>query len=151
MEAKRNDISTLLREMFIKTTISKQLNVRRVKDHWVEQRLKASEYLKDRSRSGRPQVIRQKAVKEAFKHDPCQKMTRLAQEKKISVYTVSRRVKKMSVKTVRCFRKPLLSAAGVQKRLEKSTHLLNDLKSHGNRILIFSHKKSFTVDPVFNK
>ena len=43
----------------------------------------------------------------------------------------------------------LLSAAMVHKRLERSTSLLNDLKNHGNRILIFSDKKTFTV--VFNK
>ena len=28
---------------------------------------------------------------------------------------------------------------------------MNDLKSHGNRILIFSDEKTFTVNPVFNR
>ena len=47
--------------------------------------------------------------------------------------------------------KPLLSAAVIQKRLERSTCLFNDLKNHGNRIFIFSNEKIFTGDPVFNK
>ena len=36
-------------------------------------------------------------------------------------------------------------------RLERSTHLLNDLKNHGNWILISSNKKTFIIDPVFSK
>ena len=39
----------------------------------------------------------------------------------------------------------------VQKRLEKSNCLLNDLKNNGNRILIFSNEKTFTIVPIFSK
>ena len=39
--------------------------------HPVKQRLKASESLKVRPRSGRPQVMSQKAIKKAFENDPC--------------------------------------------------------------------------------
>ena len=52
---------------------------------------------------------------------------------------------------LRRFKKQPLSAAIVQKSLEKSTRLQNDLKSHENRMLIISYEKTFTVDPVFNK
>ena len=38
-----------------------------------------------------------------------------------------------------------------QKRLERGNRLINDLKNHGNRIVIFSHEKTFSVDPVVNK
>ena len=38
-----------------------------------------------------------------------------------------------------------------QKRLERGKRLLNDLKNHGNRIVVFSDEKTFTVDPVVNK
>ena len=38
---------------------------------------------------------------------------------------------------------PLLSVAVVQKRLEKSTRMLNNLKNHGNRILIIIRWESF--------
>ena len=38
----------------------------------------------------------------------------------------------------------------IQKRL-KNTRFLNDMKNHGNQILVFSDEKRFTVDPVFNK
>ena len=89
----------------------------------------------------------------AFEKDPCQNTTRLAQKKKISVPTVSRMFKKIGGTSLRRFRKflwgtslrrfriPLLSAAMVQKRLERSTRLLNDRKNHGNWIFIFSNKK----------
>ena len=40
------------------------------------------------------------------------------------------------------FSKPLLSAAVILKRLERSTSLLNDLRNHGNRILFFMRKLS---------
>ena len=38
-----------------------------------------------------------------------------------------------------------------QKRLERGNRLHNDQKNHGNRIVIFSDEKTFTVDPVVNK
>ena len=47
--------------------------------------------------------------------------------------------------------KPLLTAAMKQKRLERGNLFLNDLKNHGNRIVIFSDEETFTVDPVANK
>ena len=37
----------------------------------------------------------------------------------------------------------------VQKRPEKNTRLLNDLKNYGNRIVIFFYVKTFTFDAVF--
>ena len=49
--AKGIEISTLLHAGFKKTEISKQLNVSRMTVHRVEQRLKASESLKDRHQS----------------------------------------------------------------------------------------------------
>ena len=38
----------------------------------------------------------------------------------------------------------------IQKRLERSTRFFNDMKNHGNRILVFSDEKRFTDDPVFS-
>ena len=100
--------------------------------HRVEQRLKASNSLKDRLRSGRHQPIRQESFIKAFKNDPGQKMTRLAQKKNVSVSTVFRIVKKMGGIILKRSRIFLLSAAIVQKRLQRSTRWLNDLKNHGN-------------------
>ena len=57
----------------------------------------------------------------------------------------------MGGKILRNSRKLLLSAALVQKRLERITRLLNDLKNYWNQIPIFFNEKTFTVDPVFNK
>ena len=42
-------------------------------------------------------------------------------------------------------RNPLLSEALAQKRLDKSTSLLNVLKNHGTQILIIFDNKTFTV------
>ena len=78
-------------------------------------------------------------------------MIRLAQKKKVSVFTMFRMVTKMGGKSLRLSRKLSLSAVMVQKPLEKSPPFLNDTKNHGNRILICSDEKNFTVDLVFNK
>lgn len=121
MEAKRIEISALLRAGHKQTDIAKQLNVSRMTVYRVAQRLNNSETLKDRPRSGRPQKIRRETIKKVFENDPELKMTRLAQKKKISVSTVSRVVKTMGGKSLRRFKKPLLSAAMIQKRLERST------------------------------
>jgi hypothetical protein len=67
------------------------------------------------------------------------------------VATVSRAVKKEGGKSLRCVERPLLTDRMRDQRRERCRRLLNDLKSHGNRILIFSDEKTFTVDPVFNK
>ena len=77
-------------------------------------------------------------------------MTEIA-KKKISVATVSRAVKNESGKSLRRVKRPLLTAAMLQKRRERCGHLFNDLKSHGNRIIIFSDEKTFMVDPVVKK
>ena len=90
MEAKRFEISALLRAGHKQTDIAKQLNVSRMTVYRVPQRLKNSETLKDRPRSGRPQKIRRETIKKAFENDPGLKMTKLAQKKKISVSTVFR-------------------------------------------------------------
>ena len=59
--------------------------------------------------------------------------------------------KKGGRKKPETFQESLLSTAMIQKRLVKSIWLLNDLKNHGNQILILSDKRTLTVDPVFNK
>ena len=57
MEAKRIEMYALLRASFTKTEISKQLNISKMYVHLVEQRFKASGFLKDYRQAGRPQVI----------------------------------------------------------------------------------------------
>ena len=78
-------------------------------------------------------------------------MTEFAKKKKISVATVSRAVKSEGGKSLKHLKRPLLTPAMVHKRHERCSRLLNDMKSHGNRDLIFSDEKTFTVDPVINK
>ena len=78
-------------------------------------------------------------------------MNRLAKKKKISVSTVRRAVKIEGGKSLERVKKPLLTAAMKQKRLERGDRLLNDLRNHGNRIVIFSDVKMFTVDPAVKK
>ena len=114
MEAKRIKMSILFCVSFKKTEISKQLNVFKMTIHWEGQRLRASEFLKDRLRSGRLQVIGHGAIKHAYENDPCQKMARQVQKKKVSVSSLCRMVKKMGRKNLRRSSKSLLSAAMVQ-------------------------------------
>ena len=76
-------------------------------------------------------------------------MTQFA-KKKISVATVSRAVKSKGGKSLKRRKRPLLTSTMVKKQ-ERCTHLLSDLKSHGNRVIIFLDEKTFTMDPVINK
>ena len=70
MEAKSIELSTLLQAGFKKTKISKQLNISRITVHWVKQRLKASEFLKNHPGSGVPKVISKKAIKKGLRKRP---------------------------------------------------------------------------------
>ena len=65
--------------------------------------------------------------------------------------SIMSRVIKMIGKNMRRSRKLQPSAAMVQKRLERSTRLLNGVKNHGNRNLIFYDEKTFNLDPDFSK
>ena len=110
-----------------------------------------SKTLKDRPRSGRLQVISRKTLRKALENNPTLNMTELAKKKKISVATVSRAVENEGAKSLWRVKRPLLNQATQQKRRERCGRLLNDLKHHGNRIIIFYDEKTFTVDPVINK
>ena len=90
-------------------------------------------------------------AKMAFENDPCQKMTRLSKKKKNSASTISEMAKKMGGKILNPSKKHLLIEATVQKCLEKSICLLNDLKNHENRIPIFYDEKFLPLDSAFNK
>ena len=63
-------------------------------------------------------------------------MTELA-KKKIFVATVLRAVKNEGGNSLRHVKRPLLNQATPQKCHEQCGHLLNDLKHHENRIIIF--------------
>ena len=62
--------------------------------------------------------------------------------------TISRAVKSEGGKSLKHLNRPLLTAVMVHKRHKRCSRLLNDMKCHGNRVLIFSDEKTFTVDPV---
>ena len=91
MEAKRIEISALIRAGHKKADIVKLQNVSLFTVKRVANRLKNNETLKDRPLSGRPQIIQRKNVRKAFLKDPTQKMTEFAKKKKISVPTILRR------------------------------------------------------------
>ena len=106
MEAKRIEISALLRSEHKKEDIVKfqKVNLSTVKR--IANCLKKNESLKDRPRSGRPQIIQQKNVRKAFLKDPTLKMTDFAKKKKISEATVSRAVKSEGGKSLKRFKRP---------------------------------------------
>ena len=111
MEAKRIEISALLRASHKKSDIAKLLNVSRMSVHRVASRLRYSKTLKDRPRTGRPRVVKTETIRKAFKNDPTLKMTHLARKKNISVSAVRRAVKIERRKSLKRVKKPLLSAA----------------------------------------
>ena len=67
----------------------------------------------------------------------------------IGSYKVSKLVKMMSEKKPKTFQESCCRNSSEASK--RSTHLLNHLKNHRNRILIFTNKKTFTVGSVFNK
>ena len=140
MEAKRIEISALLRASHKKSDIAKLLNVSRMSVHRVASRLRDGETLKDRPRTGRQRVVKT-TIRKAFENDLTLKMTRLTRKKKISVSTVRRAVKIEGEESLKRVKKPLPTAAMKQKRLERGNRLLNDLKNHGNRIVIFRMRR----------
>jgi len=150
-EEKRIEIATLLRASHTKADIVKRLNVSRMTVYRVAKRLSDGETLKDRHRDGRPRVVKTKSIKKAFQRDPTLKMTHLAKKRGISESTVRRAVKIEGGKSFKLVKKPLLTPGTKQKRLDRAKILLNNLKNHGNRVVIFSDEKTFTVDPVMNK
>ena len=93
MKARIIEISAVFRVGHKKADIVKMQNVILYTINRVANRLKNNESLKDRPRSGRPQIIKQKNVRKAFLKDPTLKMTESAKKKKISVATFSRAVK----------------------------------------------------------
>lgn len=151
MEVRRIEVAALLRAGHSKSSIAKLLRVSRMTVHRVSERLNNDDDLKDRPRSGRPRVINSRTVKKAFESDPSLKMSELAKKKRVSVATISRAVKKEGGKSLRCVQRPLLTERMREQRLLRCRRLLNDLKSHSNRLIIFSDEKVFTVDPVLNK
>ena len=77
-------------------------------------------------------------------------MTEFAKKNKISVATVSRAVKSEGGKSLKRLKRPLLTPAMVHKRHERCSRLLNGMKSHSNRVFIFSDE-NISVDSVINK
>lgn len=148
---KRIEIAALLCASHAKADIAKRLNVSRMTVYRVAKRLSDGESLKDRQRDGRPRVVKTKSIKKAFQRDPTLKMTHLAKKRGISESTVRRAVKIEGGKSFKLVKKPLLTPGTKQKRLDRAKLLLNNLKNHGNRVVIFSDEKTFTVDPVMNK
>ena len=134
MQAKIIEILILSCAGFKKTEILKQLNISRITVHQVHQRLKASESLRDYPLSGTSQVISQEAIKKDLLRTNV-KNDKTEQKKQMLVFSIQD-VKKDEGKSLERSKKPL-SAARVQKRLGRSTCLLNDMKKRGIETSVF--------------
>ena len=113
--------------------------------------MKAPEFQKDHSPPERPHVISQKVTRKVFESDLCQKTTTLAQKKNISVFTVSRMVKKMGGIIWDILGNPYweqqwFRSVWGQAPVCWMTWIIMEIES-----LFFSRWESFTVDPFFNK
>ena len=115
----------------------------------MEQRLKASESLSDHPRSRRPQVISQEVIQKIFENDPCQRLTRLAQEKKISVSTMSKMAQQMGGNPVP--RNPCWVQQWWRSVRREPSVCWMTWKITRIQFSFFFDKKTFTVDAVFNK
>ncbi|QQP39809.1 Putative transposable element [Caligus rogercresseyi] len=134
METKRVEIATLVRAGHTTSNIIKELNVSKATVCRVRKRLADGDDLKNKPRSGRPVKIRPNQVKTAFEAMPTMKMSELAKKKSVDPSTMS----KAKVE------RPLLTQLHRNLRLDRCQRILSDLKHNGDR-------KTFTVDPVYNK
>ena len=130
MEAKWIEISSLLRAVFKETEILKLLNVSRMTVHQVEERLNSTKSVKNCPRSGRPQVISQLWSHQKYlRKRPIPENDKTGTEEEYFNLHCFQGGQKMRQKVFRFSRKALLSTATIQKRLERSTRLLNYLKN----------------------
>ena len=150
MEAKRIEVSALLRAGHKKSEIAKRLKVSRMTVHRVADRLRNSQTLKvdlaradtkllKGKRSGKPSMIRLSKWhnwrrERRFLWQQCPRLLRVKDGK-------FEALEETSVK----------HCNGSEASRERCRRLLNDFKSHGNWIIIVSDEKTFTVDPVMNK
>ena len=115
MERKKIEMSALLRAGHKKMDIVKLQNVSLSTVKRVANRLKNNKSLKDRPRSGRPQVIQRKNVRKTFLKDPTLKMTEFAKTKKVLFANVSRAVKSEGGRSLKRLKRPLLTSTMVKK------------------------------------
>ena len=113
----------------------------------VEQRLNASVFVKDLPQLRRPHVTSKEAIKTACENNSCQKMTRLAQKKKVSVSTVSRMLKKMGEKSFQ--ENPVKCSNGSETFGEEDPFVELPGESRESNLNFF-HEQTFSVVPVFS-
>ena len=124
---------------------SKGFNVRRMLVYWVVKCLKKSESVQNLHPSCKFQVIKQELL--AFEYYPIEKISKEKiglKEERFHVY-VSRAVKPGKRKCLRPLKKFLLNYVMIQKCLERSTRILNNLKSHENRFDFLTWKVSQSI------
>lgn len=151
MERKRIEVSALIRAGEATGDIMKTLKVSKATVCRVRKRLADGEDIEDKPRSGRPVKIKPETVKAAFQSNPKLKMSELAKKKSVDPSTISKAVKKAGGKSLRMVERPLLTQRHHELREERCKRMLADIKHNGNRIIVYSDEKTFTVDPVYNK
>lgn len=105
-----------------------------------------------RSRSDRIRTRRFLAgLKRSVESAPGVSIRALAQSRNVSMTTVRRSIKDLGLRSFQHPHRHLLTEAQKQLRLERSKGLLNELKTRGGHVIIFSDEKIFTVDRSHNR
>ena len=152
MEAKRRSALDLSHAGLDARTISSTLNMplstvyRVLKSGTAERKVRMSAHNKKVT----PQFLGR--LKKSVESNPTQSIRSLAKKHKVHEKTVRNSLEKLGKKSVVRPLRHLLTERTKQLRLERGKRLLNKLKrSSSSTVKIFSDKKIFTVDQVYNR
>lgn len=90
-------------------------------------------------------------IRRSIAANPGTRIKALAARRQVSETTVRRAIRDLGLRSYQRAHRHLLTEAQKQQRWLRARRLLNDLKSHGSHVLIFSDEKIFTVDRVHNR
>uniref|UniRef100_A0A0K2U3X0 Uncharacterized protein n=1 Tax=Lepeophtheirus salmonis TaxID=72036 RepID=A0A0K2U3X0_LEPSM len=90
-------------------------------------------------------------LRKSLEASPGTSLSRLAKNRGVIKQLVSKAVNDdLGYRSYRMAKQHILTASTKATRLTNGKRVLNDLKSHGGRIIFFSDKKNWTVDRSYN-
>lgn len=155
-ENKRKRVADLLRAGIAPKVAATTVGVSKVTAYDVKKSIDQGKSLDRKPGSGGHNKIRSQdlveEVRDKISEDPTTSMTQMAKELEVSDRTVRRVVHEdLGMHSFVRTQRHLLTTAMKARRLERCKKVLAYIKANGNTVRIFSDKKIFTVDAVYNR
>ena len=153
---KRDQIVALKEVGLTNKRISKQLNVSIKTVYNVLKRFKETASTATKSIPGRKRSVRTKrlvdTIRKKVSRNPRRSIRQMAKDLKVSRRTVGRVVKEgLGLTSYKMQRRHLISSASKAKRLDRTKKMLEEMRSAGDKVFIWSDEKIFTVEPQINQ